>query len=568
MTKPKVSAGMWTITASAALAVAILSFAIGRAPMQSTARSSGPRLVVVIVIDQFRYDYLQRFRKHFVDGGFNRFLREGANFTHARYRHATTDTCPGHAVISTGTWANLNGIVANQWFDAKRNKRIDCADSSGGGPAGNLLRPTIGDILKKVSEDQNKVIAVSGKRSAAILLAGQAADAAYWPDAMGRFAASTDDTSLLPEWVSRFNRSGRIEAYFDKPWERILPVEAYAMLGPDDQPAERSADGMGRSFPHAMTGGPKTIGPPFYSAFRNSPYEDEVVAELASTAIREEGLGQDEITDLLAISFSSTDRIGHRFGPDSHEMLDIVVRTDRLLERLFTFLDRQVGPNHTVMVLTADHGVAPLPEIERAHAGGSGAGRVSKFALIEAANDALNAAYGKPGTGEWVAFHDFPNLYLNERAMRAKGVRTSDAEHQVKRALEGVPGVQAAFTKTRLEELQGVPDLLEPVRAALLSFHPDRSGNVIYQVLPFNVVADAGTNHGSHWDYDTHVPLMWLGPGVKSGSYNSAVSPADIVPTLMALLGIGDTLGSGGCVLHEMLVSPAAQEQECHRIGY
>ena len=543
------------VAALGCLVVAALGLAIHFAPTQSASKSFGPRLVVVIVIDQFRYEYLQRFREHFVEGGFKRFLHEGATFTEAKYRHATTDTCPGHAVISTGTWGNLNGIVANAWFDTERGRAVNCVDSIwGGGSARNLLHPTTGDMLKKASDGGSRVITAAGKSAAAILLGGQAADAAYWTDAKGRFVTSVNYRLRLPGWAREFNSSGRVDAYFGKAWQRILPIEAYAALGRDDEPAERSANGLGRTFPHPMTGGASTIGPHFYRAFKTSPYQDEILVEFATAAIREEELGQDDVTDLIAVSFSANDAVGHSYGPDSHETLDIVVRTDRILMRLFEFLEREVGLNHTLIVLTADHGLAPLPEVAQARARLRRAGRVSENALIESASDALNVAYGQPESGTWVAFHDYPNLFLNEGALNAKGVRAADAERLVRRALQDVPGVQAAFTRTELEALRDTAVASELARAALLSFHSERSGHVVYRVLPFHVVNDTGTNHGSPWDYDTHVPLMWYGPGVKSGTYDMAVSPADIAPTLMALLGIAGPSGSAGRVLHEMLI--------------
>ena len=543
----------------------MLAMANGHATVEPSVESTHPRLVVVIVIDQFRQDYLQRFGAHFEGGGFNRLLREGANFTQAQYSHATTDTCPGHAVISTGTWANQNGIVANRWFDTRRGETVDCASAPGGEIAGNLLRPTIGDVLKEARGGEARVIAVAGKRAAAAMMGGRTADAIYWPGSGWRFDSARHVASHSPGWVDRFNDARLADSYFESPWERLLPLEAYAVQGADDEPAERAADGFGRTFPHRLTRGDKVPGEDFYSAFQSSPFADEVLAEFAKAAIREERLGRGATTDLLSIGFSATDRIGHRFGPDSHEMMDNVVRLDRLLEELLTFIDQQVGLQHTLIVLTSDHGVAPLPERAPVRAGGGAPGRVYEIGLVDAANAALEAAYGPPDSGDWVAFHDFPNLFLNEVSLRAKGILVPDAETLVKRALEDFSGLEAAFTRTELRRLQGTADQPAHARAVLLSFRPERSGHVVYQVAPFNVVAETGTNHGSHWEYDSHVPLLWLGRGVQQGRYDSRVRPVDIAPTLMALLEIEMPKGSSGCILREMFVKAGSREPKCRR---
>ena len=547
--------GRSIVFAGLAVAVVAVAVAMGVAMMRSGEGPAAPRprLVVVIVIDQFRYDFLQRFDAYFSKGGFKRFQIEGANFSKAKYLHTSTETCPGHAVIATGTWGNLNGIVANRWYDAARDREIPCARSSRYRAADNLKQPTIGDILKRADGADGKVIAASGKRSAAIMLGGQDADAAYWPDLNGRFVTGTRDAGRMPDWVREFNDARRVDGYFGKTWQRFLPVEAYAMLGPDDEPAENPASGLGRSFPHPMTGGAAEKSKSFYSAFRQSPYENEILAEFAMAALQGEQLGQDDITDLLAISFSAIDRIGHRFGPDSHEILDGVVRLDRVLERLLDSLDEQVGLDQTLIVLTADHGMASLPEVVRSSAGVNGAGRISEAALSEAVNRGLGAMYGPPDSRTWVASHEFPNLYLNERAMREKGIELADAEYVAKWAVQEMPGVMTALTRTELAGLRRRPDLPEPVRAMLLAFRPDRSGHVVYQVLPYTVVAVVGTNHGSHWNYDRHVPLMWLGRGVKPGHYDAPVSPADIAPTLLHLSGIPDQQSFAGHVLYDML---------------
>lgn len=520
-------------------------------------RFCGPPLVVLIVIDGFRYDYLVRFREHFVDGGFERLLRDGATLTNARYRHATTDTCPGHAAIATGTWGDLNGIVANEWFDAESGRTPYCVDS---GSPRHLLRQTVGDLLKQASGGHAQVISVAGKREAAILLGGQRADAAYWSDKENRIVTSNHYRSLMPRWAREFNAGSPVSAYAGKQWERILPIADYSALWHDDEPAED--DGIGRTFPHPLGGDGSKPDPTFHAAFKYTPFANQRLAEFAMQAIREEGLGRDETTDLIAVSLSANDGVGHRYGPDSHEVFDIVVRTDRLLARLFEFLEQEVGLDRTLIVLTADHGVAPLPEVARKLTPGTPAGRISETALVEWVTAALDAAYGRSESGPWVVFHDYPNLFLNERALSGKHVAVVEAAALVKRRLEELPGIERAFTRSELERWRETParDVPERVQAMLHSFHPERSGHVVYHVLPFHLVRDRGTNHGTYWDYDTHVPLLWLGGGLRPGVYSAPATPADIAPTLVNLLKIPDAPEMQGRVLVEMLPSSSDPE--------
>lgn len=537
------------VSAAAAM-IAVLGLAFGPGAPDRAAAADGPRLVLLVVIDQFRYDYLERFDRYFGDGGFRRFAREGATFSEARYEHATTDTCPGHAVIATGYWGNLNGITANSWYDTAQGRKVDCAATGDTGRALNLLRPTIGDSLKEAVPD-GKVIVASGKRSAAVVLGGQDADLVLFSDPTGRFEPLRQDRPP-PTWVQAFNDVRRTEARSDPVWTKLLPEGAYAELGPDDVAAEAPPAGMERTFPHLLTAGLSGLAGRFYAAMEKSPFADELLVELAMAAVREERLGRGSAIDLLAISLSANDRVGHTFGPDSHEAMDTIVRTDRQLERLLDFLDQEIGLERTLVVLTADHGAGSLPEVAK-RSGHPGAGRVSEHDLTGIVTRTLTEAYGVPLSGAWVAFHDFPNLFLDEDTLRAEGVPVMDAEILARTAVLSLPGIQAADTRSRLEKLRGSDAVPPRVRMALLSFRAGQSGHVVYQVLPYNVVADSGTNHGSHWDYDRHVPLMWLGGGVRPGSHAQAVSPADVTPTIKAFLGLDPDPESPGRVLQEVL---------------
>jgi predicted AlkP superfamily pyrophosphatase or phosphodiesterase len=534
------------------LAVAWCTLSAAAPPVQP----HPPRLVLVLVVDQFRPDYLDRFRPYFGTGGFNRFLRQGANFTRTSYQHANTLTCPGHAVILTGSSADRNGIVSNQWYDQQTDREEYCAADSSAALLGvkgpgrsprNLLDSTVGDVLKRTSSGKSRVVTVSGKDRAAIMLGGHLADAAYWMrDTL--VVTSTYYQKQLPDWVRQFNASGAASSYLGKTWERLLPAKDYAAIGPDDVPAEQEVGGMGRVFPHRPgVGGRKNL----IEAFETSPFHNEVLVKFAEEAVTHEKLGRDGIPDLLAIGLSANDLIGHAFGPDSHEVMDVTIRTDRLLEQLLQFLDQQVGLAHVVVVLTADHGVAPLPEVIRERKPESGAARFDPAKLTEAVERDLTTRYGNaPGSG-WVTHQEFPYLYLNLEAVRDKALPVAAVEASAAAAVEAVAGVDTALTASDLLHQRG----LRAHSKAERSFYPGRSGNIYYRLLPYRIpeTQPVGTTHGSPWPYDTDVPMLWLGEGIVAGTYAASAAPSDIAPTLAVLLGIPAPSGSEGRALKEML---------------
>jgi predicted AlkP superfamily pyrophosphatase or phosphodiesterase len=544
---------------------ALLALAVLAAPASTVAQAAAtrPKLVVVISIDQFRADYLQRFTKYFEPGGFNLLLQKGANFTEAHYRHSVTQTCPGHAVILTGSYADRNGIIANTWYDTASHKPQYCAADSAAKLIGvasegrsprNLLVSTVGDELKTATNGRSRVITIAGKDRSAIMLGGHQADAAYWTEDT-LIVSSTYYMKELPLWVRRFNASGHLTKYRGATWDRILPVADYAMMGPDNVPAEENPGGIGRTFPHHL--GTGTGEANFLDGFQTSPFENEVIVDFAIEAITQEGLGQDADPDLLGIGFSANDLVGHSYGPDSHEVMDMTVRTDRLLSRFFTFLEQQVGLDRVAIVLTSDHGVAPLPELARGGNSRARGGRIDPAVIAAAAETALRARFGiprRPGFVDqpsWIMYQSWPCLYLNLEGLRDKEIKIDDAERVAQHAVQQVPGVTRVLTAS---------DLLRERAAAShtraeLSFYPGRSGNVYYELLPYLLpeAQQQGTTHGSPWAYDTHVPVLWLETGIRPGTYPGNVSVADIAPTLSSLLGIPAPSGSQGRVLKEML---------------
>lgn len=518
---------------------------------------ASPSLVLVITIDQFRGDYLQRFREHFVPGGLKLLVDQGANFLDCRYRHAVTKTAAGHAVVLTGVHANVHGIINNAWVDREMLKRVNCvdddsvqilgrADDRGGArlpgtttPLGasprRLLATTVGDELKLTRGGRAKVIGISSKDRSAILLAGKLADAAYWMD-KGRIVTSTHYMKELPPWVRAFNDAGRVDSFFGKTWERLLPAAEYDRAqGPDDVPGESTDFGMGRTFPKRVTGGADKITSAYYDAFENSPYKSEVLADFARAVVENENLGSRGVTDVLCLSFSVNDTVGHSYGPDSHEVMDITLRTDRMMAEFFAFLDRRIGLRNCTIILTADHGVAPVPERLNAMSPTFSAGRVDSVRLLKTCEAALDLAFGPLSDNRHWLIVDENNLLFMRDVLKEKNVSQAAAENVVRDALLTIDFVAAAFTRSDLlaGKISG-----EFAAATLLSFNAARSGDLYYQMKPYWVDRKTGTNHGSPYNYDAHVPLVWYGVGVRPGTYPERVSVDDIAPTLANLLGI------------------------------
>ncbi len=528
-----------------------------------------PALVVVISIDQFRGDYLPRFREHFGPGGFNLLLENGAVFVDCHHRHSVTKTAPGHAAMLTGVHADINGIIANDWLDRGTFERVSCVGDDSvqivglpppprlqvPGVAGawlgrsprNLLVPTVGDELKLSRGGRPKVIGIAGKDRAAILMTGRLADAAYFM-VNARMVSSTYYMRTLPAWVEAWNGAGKVEAWFGKTWERLLPEAAYAVQGPDDAEGEDvNAGRLGRTFPKIVDGGATSPDGAFFNAFGNTPFANDVLEDFAEVAIESENLGgRAGVTDLLCLGFSATDHAGHLWGPDSHEVMDMVLRMDRTLERFFGFLDRRVGLGRCLIVLTADHGAPSMPE--RIHAMNTSvpAGRVDGALVLSTAEEAMDRAFGPlAGDKRWLA-RDDASLLLLPAALEEKQIEPAAAQAVARDALLALDFVQAAYTRDQLERGEVID---EPGRQAMLSFNRERSGDVFYQAKPFFFERATGTNHGTPYNYDTHVPLVFFGPGVKAGAHAERVGVSDLAPTLSRLLGISAPPHARGRVL-------------------
>jgi hypothetical protein len=530
-----------------------LGLLVGRSEPKSavTATAKG-KLAVLVVIDQFRGDYLQRWGHLFGAGGFRRLMTQGAHFTDCHYPYANTMTGPGHATLATGCVPAKHGIVANDWYD-RRSGVVYCASlpryrqtppslgrTRGGPTPERLLSPTLADALKEATHGQGRVVALSLKDRSSVLPGGRRPDACYWVDGEGRFVTSTYYRERPHEWVTAFNRSGAADRWLGATWDKLRPDLDYERYsGPDDAPGEGKGVYQGRSFPHPLDGGPRKSKRDYYSALANSPFGNDLLLALTRRAIEEEKLGRHGSLDLLSVSFSSNDLIGHTWGPDSQEVLDVTLRTDRVIEELLDLLDAKVGRDRYTLVLSADHGVCPLPEASRAK--GREAQRIAPDRLRKGAEEHLNQMFpaksGERGSGQWIESSVSNMLYLNRKLLLARGAEQAKVEKALATWLAAQPGIHSAWTRTEL--LAGrVDEIGERVRS---SFHPERSGDVMLVLKPYHLLGGtlaSGTNHGTPHDYDTHVPLLVFGPGVKPGVRGERISP-EVAPVVLAkALGI------------------------------
>ena len=528
-------------------------------PAASSAARRVPKLVVILVVDQLRADYVEKFGHNWT-GGLRRLIDEGAWFRQAAYPYMTLVTCVGHSTIVTGSLPRTHGVVANAWWDREKGATAACvadADESlisygaparGGTSTRNLLVPAFPDELRFQAGTAPRIVTASMKDYTATTMAGRRADAVVWFSGTARaFATSSAFTNAPVPFVERFVKAHPIEAYFGKTWTKLLPESAY--LYTDDAVGEYPWPKGTNRFPHELRGTGNTPDADFYAAWEQSPFSDEYLGLFAEEAIDTLKMGQGPGTDYLAISFSALDLAGHDFGPRSHEVQDMLARLDRTLGSLMTHLDRRVGRQNYVLALTGDHGVAPVPE-QVAEFDLPG-GRVSGTELVARVEKALEPALG-PGkkvsslgyNGLYFAPGVFSKLQADPAAMRA-----------VLETVQSFPGVARVF---RADELSHpFANLDDPTeRSAAANFYPGRSGDLIIALRPYYIFSTSsagGASHGAGYPYDQNVPIFLLGQGIRPGQYLSASGPMDIAPTLAFLCGI--TLpSSDGRVLSEALL--------------
>jgi predicted AlkP superfamily pyrophosphatase or phosphodiesterase len=502
----------------------LLALPLG-AQNNAASRPAQPKLVIAIVIDQFRYDYLTRFHSEYT-GGFKRFFEHGAVFTNAHFEHVPTVTAVGHSTFLSGATPAMSGIIGNAWWDRPSKKAVSSVSdeatkllgSTGEGSSPNrLLQSTLGDEMK-MSGKGGKVIGVSIKDRAAILPSGHMADGAYWFDGKtGNFVSSTYYFDALPEWVTQFNAGRPADKYAGKEW-------------------------MGKS----MASAPDAK---FYGALDASPWGNELILQFAEKAMVAEKLGAGSKVDLLTVSFSSNDYVGHALGPDAEEVHDMALRVDKLVGELIRAAEAQAGVGRFVVVLTADHGVSPVPEVNQKRK--MPGGRFDEKNETDAVEKALTARFGT-ARDKWITYSGEGALFLNQDPTPGHPVDMAEEERVAAEAVRALPHVFRVFTRTQL--INGEISLDSVGVRARNGFNQERSGNVIVLLDPYWMVSRTGTTHGGPFDYDTHVPVLFLGPQIHAGRYNANVMVNDIAPTLATILDVETPSGSIGRVLDEMLL--------------
>jgi hypothetical protein len=432
------------------------------------------------------------------------------------------------------------------------------------------MSSTVGDELRLVSNDRSKVIGISSKDRSAILPAGRHANGAYWfSDNSGTMVSSTYYFNELPEWVTSFNTTKPADKYFNTKWERLLPEAEYLKRAGADSPKWENIGtvaGDTNAFPHTITGGATTVGKAFYGALESTPFTNEILSSFAQQALISEQLGQDDDTDVLSVSFSANDYVGHRYGPYSQEAMDITLRVDRTIGGLLDFVNAKVGLANTLVAFTADHGVAPIPE--HAAAMGLSGGRMRGTDIMTAIRSAISARYNPQNktpdpTADYIYKYEYygsprdaftnGNLYFDYTALKRDGVNLAEINQLAGEAALAVPGIARFFTRHQLQ--RGDASFTDPIeRRVLHGFYPSRSGDLVLVAEPYKYLHEAITaTHGSPYSYDTNVPTIIMGAGVTPGRYYEAATPADIAPTLSALLGITKPSAATGRVLIEAL---------------
>jgi len=555
----------------------LMLFTLFSAGSYAESTAAKPKLILQITVDQLRGDLPTRYYERLGEGGFKYLWDTGIVYRNAHHAHANTETIVGHTTLATGTHPSVHGMIGNLWFDRETGKttynvedpnyrlltegagidedaEIDptqrAATSEGRSPAA-ILVTTFADELRSGSGGRSKAIGVSVKDRAAISMAGHAGTAYWFSKASGEFVTSNYYMDRYPEWVSAWNARKLAQRYSGTQWKLLHDQGDYLFGDSDDREWETEVGGFGRVFPHPYGDG----GSPYFTTLLTlSPAGDELVLDFAKSALVGEQLGQDSITDYLSISFSSTDYVGHIFGPSSLEAEDNILQLDRTLADLFRFIDDQVGLDNTLIVLSADHGSPDSPGYLNSL--GIPAGYVDPGAWDkEAAIDRIRKRFGIKGS--LIETYDHPYLYFSSNITADRNIDREALEAAVAEELAKFPGVSLAVSSAALRR-GNLPDT-QLHRAVLNNFHPKRSGDIYLVFEPNWFINDfdgltVAATHGSPWQYDTYVPIVFAGASLKSATIDRRVQTIDIAPTLTAYLGIKLPSGSQGKPLTEVLV--------------
>lgn len=542
--------------------VLFFCFFISFSVSAQTTPGERPKLVVGIVIDQMRQEYLYRYYNKFGNDGFKRLVGEGFMLKNAHYNYAPTVTGPGHASVFTGTTPAIHGIVGNDFYDKELKKMVNCVGdpmhAGVGNPKGNgdvspwrMLTTTITDELKLFTERKAKVIGISIKDRGAVLPAGHLADAAYWYDKeTGKFMTSTFYLKALPAWVEQFNSKNLADIYLSQEWKPLLPIEQYTESGPDVSPYERKFEGQQKmAFPYNLKAMRAANGN--FDLLTYTPFSNDYVTEFAKAAVTAEKMGKDAITDFLCVSYSSTDILGHAVGPRSVELEDMYLRLDRNIADLLKKLDQEAGSGNYIVFITADHGVAEVPQYLKDNK--IPAGYFSENRAQALLNEFLQSYF--PGK-ELIANVSNGQVFLNQEAFqgapKSAGMDYFIVSELIGKYLMSMDGVSNFYTEAVLR--QGRFDEGGVKGMVVRGFHPKRSGDVVFTLEPawFAAGSIQGTTHGSPYPYDTNVPVIFYGKGIRKGFSVRPHGITDIAPTLSMLLNIPLPNGATGTPVAEM----------------
>ena len=513
-----------------------------------------PRLVVGMVVDQMRWDYLYRFADRYVEGGFKRMLREGFSCENTFINYTPTYTAPGHASVYTGSVPALHGIMGNNWYLRSRRKTIYCVDDStvqGTGTTAkggkmsprNMWSSTVTDELRLAQQFQSKTIAIAIKDRGSIIPGGHSANAAYWFDnTSGGWVSSTYYMQQLPQWVQAFNARKLADGYLKQGWNTLFPLHSYQYGARDTAYYEGVIPGEDHSFPHVTAG----IQNNPYESFRYLPASNTYTLQMAEAAIAGERLGSRGVTDFLAISFSATDYIGHTFGPSSVEVEDTYLRLDRDLAVFFTHLDKVIGKGAYLVFLTSDHAVAHNPQAIAEASMSSGS--LNEPAVRRRLNDSLQAQFGP---GQYIERAINYQYFLDHDLVASKGIALDSVKQFITRFLLRYDGIAAVVDLERVQQA----NLPEKLKGVLVNgYNQKLSGDLqlLYRPQWFENLSK-GATHGLWNPYDAHIPLVWFGWKIPRGKTNREVYMTDIAPTVSALLKIPVPNASIGEVIEEVI---------------
>jgi predicted AlkP superfamily pyrophosphatase or phosphodiesterase len=531
-------------------------------PAAATSAAAQPKLVVVLVVDGLPNEQVQRYRDQFGQGGLRRMLDQGATFGNAHQAHGVTVTAVGHSAILTGAYPYVHGIIGNNWIDPVTRKSVYCTEDSNytyineetqpsdGTSPMRLKVNTLGDELRYATGSRSKVVAISGKDRGAILLAGKTGTAYMYMDKTGNFASSSYYMKSHPEWVRKYQATKPQDRYYGKSWAPLLPEAAYAADASEDLNAPKPGSHNRLPFTYYSESGEIDAG--YYNLLKTGPYLDQLTLDFARAAVEGENLGRNPagVPDLLGVSLSAHDYVNHAFGPESKLSHDHLQRLDRMVADFFNYLDKRIGMDNVLVVLTADHGFPNTPEFAQTQH--MDAQRLDGAKLMAALDKQLTDKFGG---AKLVQAYSLPNIHLDYAQIDKLGVKRTDVENAAAGFLLAQNGIADAFTRTQFES-----GAVQGTRIATLmrrAWNREASGDLMVITKPFWYFGsgNSGTSHGSPYAYDTNVPLMIMGKRwIKPGYYGQYAEVVDIAPTLANLLRVRPPAGSEGRVLVESLV--------------